>query len=201
MRVTRALRTVALVGFLCTTAMCASPAPPAASTKPQPVAADLEQFANLEQLKEEVHTRAVVRIERPEGVCYWQIMGADSLARMPVKDAGYGMLLLSAQIVGDKVQISVAGENQPLETTLLGRYSLGFQGPDVEASEKGLAADSLRFGGREAWRFSMASRGDFFARRNKGGVVGCCSCNPYKLTCCPSTGACMGCGTCGDCCD
>jgi len=155
----------------------------------------------MERIKEEIRTRAVVKIERPEGVCYWQIMGGgDSLLRMPVKDAGFGTLLMSAQIVGDKLQVSVAGESQPLETTLLGRYSLVFKGEGREAAEKAVPADALRFGEREPWRFSIMPAPAFLALHTKGGVVGCCKCEMYKVTCCPSAGACMGCGTCGDCC-
>ena len=185
----------ALAAVLFSSLLLAAPPKPGAArdTKPQPA-------ADMVQIKEEIRTRAVLKIERPEGVCYWQIMGGDSLLRMPIKDAAFGTLLMSAQIVGDKLQISAAGESQPLETTLLGRYSLQFKGEGREAAEKAVPAEALRFGDREPWRFSIMPTHDFFALHTKGGVAGCCKCEMYKVTCCPSAGACMGCGTCGDCC-
>ncbi len=193
------MRTVHVRSFLLgvvlfSSTVCAAPAPPVAS-KPQP-----EPTADMERIKEEIRTRAVVKIERPEGVCYWQVMGNDSLLRMPVKESGFGALLFSAQIVGDKLQVSVAGENQPLETTLLGRYSLQYKGEGREAAEKGVAADALRFGDRPPWNFAIMPTHDFFALYTKSGIAGCCQCALYKVTCCPASGICMGCGTCGECC-
>lgn len=189
------LRNFLLGAILFSSTVCAAPAPPVAS-KPQ-----TEPAADMARIKEEISTRAVVKIERPEGTCYWQIMGGDSLLRMPVKESGFGTLLFSAQIVGDKLQVSVAGETQPLETTLLGRYSLQYKGEGREAAEKGVAADALRFGDRPSWRFAIMPTHDFFALHStKGGIAGCCQCEMYKVTCCPNSGICMGCGTCGDCC-
>lgn len=195
MRTLIAFRTVLLIVALFSSALCAASPPPgpARDTKPQPA-------ADMERIKEEIRTRAVLKIERPEGICYWQIMG-DSLLRMPVKESGFGTLLFSAQIVGDKLQVSVAGENQPLETTLIGRYSLAFKGEAREGIEKAaITADALRFGEREAWRLGIMPTHDFFALRTKGGIAGCCTCVNYEVVCCPSSGICMGCGTCGDCC-
>jgi hypothetical protein len=194
-RTLSACRLAALSAVLLSSYLLAAPPRPASAgdAKPQPA-------AHLDRIKEEIRTRAVVKIERPEGVCYWQIMGADSLLRMPVKDAGFATLLLSAQIVGDKLQVAAAGESQPLETTLLGRYSLQFKGEGREAAEKAVPADALRFGGREPWRLGIMPPADFIALHTKGGVAGCCKCEMYKVTCCPNAGACLSCGTCGDCC-
>jgi hypothetical protein len=189
------LRSVTLALFLCCSAVYASPAPPEAKppvSKNPDVAAIQKQLRELDRATEEAHTRAVVKIERPEGVCYWQVMGGDALLRMPVKDAGFPTLLMSAKInKGGEVEVSVAGETQPLETTPLGRFKVFLRG-----TEKDREDPQVRIGDRPPWRLSLVSPNDFF----KGGVSGCCQCTPYKVTCCPSSGSCMSCGTCGDCC-
>lgn len=178
---------------LFSSAVWAVPAPPSAG------AAGPQAVADMERLKEEAQTRAVLKIERPEGICYWQIMGGDSLLRMPVKESGFGTLLFSAQIVEEKLRLSVAGESQPLETVLLGRYNLDPAGREA-VSKAAATEDSLRFEGREPWRLSTVPKSDFFVLRTKEGMQGCCSCWQYKVYCCPASGMCMGCGTCGDCC-
>ncbi len=69
---------------LLSSAVWSAPAPPGAGEQSPQAATDTER------LKEEAQTRAVLKIERPEGVCYWQIMGGDSLLRMPVKESSFG---------------------------------------------------------------------------------------------------------------
>jgi hypothetical protein len=197
MRFITILGSLALASVLCGSAVCASPAPPAAKAPPNPEVVKIEkEIREFDRLKEEAHTRAVVKIERPEGVCYWQVMGADALLRLPLKkDAGFGTLLLSAKLLkGSEVQLSVAGEREPLETTALGRFNLSVK--SAATGEKDREDPQVRIGDHALWKLSLISPGAFF----KGGVSGCCSCALYKVTCCPSAGSCMGCGTCGDCC-
>lgn len=169
----------------------AAPAPPAAGKKPNPPSA-----TDLERIREEARTLAVLKIERPEGTCYWQILGSDALLRIPLKDSAFKAVLFSAHLAGDSLKISAAGENEPLETTPLGSYDLPFRGDGLDR-QKATTADSLRFEDRPAWNLSTLPPRDFF---KLGGIDGCCKCNLFKLTCCPSAGNCLSCGTCGDCC-
>jgi hypothetical protein len=192
------LRNLGLAALLSGSAVCASPAPPAAKA-PQAatpeVAAIQKQLRELDRATEEAHTRAVVRIERPEGVCYWQVLGSDALLRMPVKDPGFANLLMSAKVVkGGEIELTVAGEIQPLETTSLSRLKVSL--PTGEAADKDREDPQVKVGQGSPWRLSLIPASDFF----KSGIAGCCQCTIYKVTCCPTKGNDMACGTCGDCC-
>jgi hypothetical protein len=133
--------------------------------------------------------KAVVEITSDDGVCYWSISG-DDLIRMPVKDDRFASILLSAKFENDQVSVSLAGEREPLDTVLLGRYawSLGERGGQP------VAVDEIKNKKTEAWRLRILKPGTGAA------MPGCCACTLAKLQCCPHSGKCLDCGTCGSCC-
>jgi hypothetical protein len=150
----------------------AAPAPP-----------DLGEKADLTK------TRAVLEITSQEGVCYWSISG-DDLIRMPVKDDRFESLLLSAKIENDQVSVALAGEREPLETLLLGRYAFSLG----ERAGQPLAIDEMKSTKTEPWQLRILRPGTGKA------LPGCCACTLLKLQCCPHSGKCLDCGTCGTCC-
>jgi hypothetical protein len=148
-----------------------------------PLPPDLADRADLTK------TRAVVEITSQDGVCYWSVSG-DDLIRMPVKDDRFAAILLSARFENDQVAVSLAGEREPLDTLLLGRYSLSLG----ERDSQSVAVDEIQSKKTEAWQLRILKPeiGKAFP--------GCCACSMFKLQCCPHSGKCLDCGTCGSCC-
>ncbi|MFY9819982.1 MAG: hypothetical protein WAM82_01280 [Thermoanaerobaculia bacterium] len=134
-------------------------------------------------------TRAVVEITSQDGVCYWSVSG-DDLIRMPVKDDRFAAILLSARFENDQVSVSLAGEREPLDTVLLGRYALSL----AERDGQQVPVDEIQTKKTEAWKLRILKPGIGAA------MPGCCACTFAKLACCPHTGKCLDCGTCGSCC-
>lgn len=134
-------------------------------------------------------TRAVVEITSQDGVCYWSVSG-DDLIRMPVRDDRFAAILLSAKFEKDQVAVSLAGERDPLDTLLLGRYSLSLGEPDGQS----VAVDEIQSKKTEAWQLRILK-----PEIGKA-MPGCCACSLFKLQCCPHSGKCLDCGTCGSCC-
>ena len=133
--------------------------------------------------------RAVLEITSDDGVCYWSLSG-DDLIRMPVKDDRFGSILLSAQFQNDQVSVALAGEREPLETLLLGRYTFALG----EKPGQPLGVEEMKGVKTEAWQLRLLRPGTGKA------LPGCCGCPMVKLQCCPHTGKCLDCGTCGTCC-
>jgi hypothetical protein len=133
--------------------------------------------------------RAVVEITSDDGVCYWSISG-DDLIRMPVKDERFGAILLSAKFENDLVSVSLAGEREPLDTLLLGRYAFS----RGESGGQTVAVDEIKSTRNEAWRLRIIPPGTGKA------MAGCCGCANFKVQCCPHSGKCLSCGGCGECC-
>ncbi len=148
-----------------------------------PVPPDLADRADLTK------TRAVVEITSQDGVCYWSVSG-DDLIRMPVKNDRFAAILLSAKFENDQVAVSLAGEREPLDTLLLGRYSLSL----AERDGRSVAVDEIQSKKTEAWQLKILKPGTGKA------LPGCCGCPLVKLQCCPHVGKCLDCGTCGTCC-
>jgi hypothetical protein len=133
--------------------------------------------------------RAVLEITSDDGVCYWSLSG-DDLVRMPVKDDRFGSILLSAQFENDQVSVALAGEKEPLETLLLGRYVFALG----ERPGQPLRVEETKGFKTEAWQLRLL-------RPEAGKALpGCCGCPMVKLQCCPHTGKCLDCGACGTCC-
>jgi hypothetical protein len=131
----------------------------------------------------------VVEITSQDGVCYWSVSG-DDLIRMPVKDDRFAAILLSARFENDHVSVSLAGEREPLDTLLLGRYALSLGEQDGQS----VAVDEIKTNKTEAWQLRILKPGIGAA------LPGCCGCTFLKLQCCPHSGKCLDCGTCGSCC-
>lgn len=152
--------------------------------------------ADLGRQREPVPAVGVVKIERPEGVCYWSVVSTGDIVRLPVEVSGFSAVLLSAEIDGDYVRLSVAGEARPLDTTILGRFNFG--SASAGSSEKALIREEARIGDG-VWRFRLLTPAEF----SKGGLDDCCSCGGAVLkvlACCPAMNKCITCGTCGECC-
>gem|GEM_PF-2183305 len=161
-----------LAALLLASMAMASPAPP-----------DLAERADL------ARTRAVVEITSQDGVCYWSVSG-DDLIRMPVKDDRFASILLSAKFDNDQVSVSLAGEREPLDTVLLGRFAFSFG----ERDGQHVAVDEVKSTRNEAWQLRIIPPG------TEKALSGCCGCSNLKVNCCPKIGKCLVCGTCGDCC-
>ncbi|HSS52690.1 MAG TPA: hypothetical protein VLX28_27430 [Thermoanaerobaculia bacterium] len=134
-------------------------------------------------------TRAVVEITSQDGVCYWSVSG-DDLIRMPVKDDRFSSILLSAKFDNDQVSVSLAGEREPLDTLLLGRYAMSLGERDGQT----IAVDEIKSKKTEAWQLRILKP------ETKLAMPGCCGCPFLKLQCCPHIGKCLDCSTCGSCC-
>jgi hypothetical protein len=133
--------------------------------------------------------RAVVEIKSQDGVCYWSVSG-DDLIRMPVKDDRFAAILLSAKFENDQVAVSLAGEREPLDTVLLGRYALSLAERGGQTAE----VDEIKTQKTEAWQLRILKP------EIGAAMPGCCGCPLAKLQCCPHSGKCLDCGTCGSCC-
>jgi hypothetical protein len=134
--------------------------------------------------------KAILEITRDEGVCFWTLTGDDQLVRLPVENEPFKAVLLSANFEGDSLQVSLAGEDRPLETALLGRYLFSPLDTDSAATP-----DALAKGARsKPWQIRVVSA---FTKA----LSGCCGCSLEKITCCPATGKCLTCGGCGTCCN
>jgi hypothetical protein len=134
--------------------------------------------------------RAVLEITTEDGVCYWSLWG-DDLVRMPVKDDRFGSILLSAKLENDQVSVALAGEREPLETLLLGRYVFAL---GERPGQPPLPIEEMKGAKDEVWQLRLL-------RPQAGKALpGCCGCPMVKLQCCPHTGKCLDCGTCGTCC-
>lgn len=134
--------------------------------------------------------KAIVEITRDEGVCFWTVTGDDELVRLPVEGEPFKAVLLSANFEGDSLQVSLAGESQPLETALLGRYLFSPLDTDSAATPVTLAKGARS----KPWQIRVVSG---LTKASSG----CCSCTLQKITCCPATGRCLTCGGCGSCCN
>lgn len=164
-----------LVALLLASVLQAAPAPPGL--------ADRIDRADLTK------TRAVVEITSQDGVCYWSVSG-DDLIRMPVKDDRFAAILLSAKFDNDQVSVALAGEREPLDTLLLGRYAMSLGERDAQQ----VAVDEIATKKIEAWRLRILKP------EIGASMPGCCGCPLLKLQCCPHSGKCLDCGTCGSCC-
>jgi hypothetical protein len=161
-----------LTALLLASVVQAAPAPP-----------DLADRADLTK------TRAVVEITSQDGVCYWSVSG-DDLIRMPVKDDRFAAILLSAKFENDQVAVSLAGEREPLDTVLLGRYAMSLG----ERGGQQVAVGEIKTKKTEAWQLRVLKP------ESGEAMPGCCGCPLAKLQCCPHSGKCLDCGTCGSCC-
>lgn len=133
--------------------------------------------------------RAILQIKSEDGVCYWSISGNDELVRLPQQKGSFSAILLSARFVGDQLSVTLAGEDEPLETSVIGRYEfpLGLQ-------DGSTANVPLLKGARAAeWELSVVPA-------LEKALPGCCTCAVLKVSCCPKVGRCLDCGVCGSCC-
>lgn len=133
--------------------------------------------------------RAVLEITSGDGICYWSLSG-DDLIRMPVKDDRFSSILLSAQFENGQVSVALAGEREPLETSLLGRYVFALG----ERPGQPLGVEEMKGFKTEGWQLRLLGSDTSKA------LPGCCGCPMAKLQCCPHKGKCIDCGTCGSCC-
>jgi hypothetical protein len=160
-----------------------------ASTPAQPV--EKLQVIEVDRLDSILrHARATLEIKSKAGVCLWTITGDGDLLRLPQKDERYSAVLLSAQFDNsDQVVVKLAGENAPLETIVLGEYTVPLHG-DVA-----IAADSF-FKDTKAGAWEMK-----IVPLETGVDPLCCTCDLQQVRCCPNAGWCLAGGTCGSCCN
>ena len=156
-----------------------------------------------ESLRPELlHARAVLEIKSEAGVCYWTISGDEDLVRLPVEDESFSSILLSSHFKGSDLQLTVAGEGAPLQTTPLGQFDLGFDdsAPTALNSFRAVKLESASKGtpgrepGKRGWELRLHRNGD------KVDTTNCCHCPIQKLACCPNPNFCISCGACGNCC-
>lgn len=156
----------------------------------------------VELRPELLHARGVLEIKSEAGVCYWTISGDEDLVRLPVEDESFSFILLSSHFKGSDLQLTVAGERAPLQTTPLGQFDLGFDDstPTTVNSFRAVKSrsESEPTSGREprtrGWELRFHRNGE------KVDTTNCCHCPIQKLACCPNANFCMGCGVCGNCC-
>jgi hypothetical protein len=135
--------------------------------------------------------RAVVEIRSEEGRCFWSVSGDGELVRLPIEHEDYSALLLSTHFTDDQLLLTVAGEQKPLETTGLGTFILSLEG------KAGGPVNVLQKSGAAGWDIQLAPADPTTAP----GVGQCCSCHGVRILCCPNTGKCLSCGSCGSCCN
>ena len=149
-----------------------------------------------------LHARAVLEIKSEAGVCFWTISGDNDLVRLPVGDERFGSILLSTHFEGADLQLTVAGESAPLQTTSLGHFDLAFDDKVPVEVSSFRAVKSGPESGPEPRPEPRVRGWELRLHRptEKVDTSGCCHCPPLKLACCPNHNWCMGCGACGTCC-
>jgi hypothetical protein len=184
-------------------AACISPEMTAASPAQEPAAA--ERAGTGGPISPD---QATLEITSADGKWYVDLAALDlGPVRLPLLgDPRSSAILLSARSEGDKLILSLAAEKGELETSLIGRYELH------PAKGAPLAIPELESWKTGAWTIRVVHVGST--------LPGCCSCTPAfgparletgakphghpeikpPVQCCPNTGRCMGCGTCGTCC-
>ncbi len=135
--------------------------------------------------------QALLQITTEDGVCYWDVSADDGLVRLPLKDSSLSAVLLSASFEGEELIVTLAEERQPLETVSLGRYALALgESNSVPVAVPGSPGKIRTL----PWELRVVPGPARVA-------AGCCGCSIEKISCCPRTGHCLTCGTCGECCN